>query len=107
VIVIDKLLAGGITWVLRRVADAVDAEMYDESALREELLAAQVRLELGEIGEQDLTAIEESVMARLREVRERKRGAEAPQSGVRYAVDAIEADAGEETPRRRPRRKRR
>ena len=38
-IVVDKLLVSGIGWVLRRVADAVHCELYDESSLREELLA--------------------------------------------------------------------
>jgi hypothetical protein len=97
VIVIDKLLSGGIGWVLRRVADAVHGELYDESSLREELLAAEMRLELGEIDEDEFRAVEEAILGRMREVRSaRAHAAPAPQSGTRYALEAIEADAGEE-----------
>ena len=48
-IVLDRMLVGGIKFVLGKVAAAVDAELNDDSRLREELLAAQMRLELGEI----------------------------------------------------------
>jgi hypothetical protein len=112
VIVVDKLLASGIGWVLRRVADAVHGELHDETSLREELLAAEMRLELGEIDENEFRRIEEAILGRMREVRGQRAAAVAPpQSGVRYAVEAIEADTGEEpsVDRRspaRPRRKR-
>jgi hypothetical protein len=97
VIVVDKLLARGIGWVLRRVADAVHGELYDESSLREELLAAEMRLELGEIDEDEFRAIEEGILGRMREIRGRRASAApAAQSGTRYALEAIEADVGEE-----------
>jgi len=46
VIILDSLLIGGIKFVLGKIVQAVDAEMNDEGRLREELLAAQMRLEL-------------------------------------------------------------
>jgi hypothetical protein len=74
VIVLDKMLVGGIKFVLGKVAAAVDAELNDDSRLREELLAAQMRLELGEITEEEFAAFEADVLARLREIRERQLG---------------------------------
>jgi hypothetical protein len=96
VIVIDRLLVGGIGWVLRRVADAVNSETYDESSLREELLAAEMRLELGEIDDAEFHAIEEDVLRRMRETGHRRGAAPTPGTGTRYAVEAIEADVGAE-----------
>src|SRR5256885_16382704 len=57
-IILDRMLVGGIKFVLGKVAAAVDAELNDDSHLREELLAAQMRLELGEIGDEEFRALE-------------------------------------------------
>jgi len=88
-IVLDRMLVGGIKFVLGKVAAAVDAEMNDDSRLREELLAAQMQLELGEIGEDQFRALEADILARLREIRERQRG-EAPNPGE-MKVTGVEA----------------
>jgi hypothetical protein len=95
VILVDKLLMGGIGWVLRRVSDATHAELHDEASLREELLAAEMELELGEIGEEEYAAIEASVLERMRAMRARE-APEAPPDGARFEIEAIEADVGEE-----------
>ncbi len=76
-IVLDRMLMGGIKFVLGKIAAAVDAEMNDDSRLREELLAAQMRLELGEIGEEEFRALEADLLARLRALRKRQLGDEA------------------------------
>ncbi len=73
-IILDSLLIGGIKFVLDKVASAVDEEMNDETSLREELLAAQMRLELGEMEEEDFVDLERTILARLREIREAQRG---------------------------------
>jgi len=70
-ILLDSLLIGGIRFVLDKVATAVDREMNDDTALREELLAAQMRLELGEIGEEEFRATENDLLARIRGIRDR------------------------------------
>ena len=101
-LILDRLLIGGITFVLRRIADAVDAEMNDVDTLHEELLAAQMRLELGEIGEAEFAALEREVLARLREIRERD-GGDGP---TRIAgIDVSVADGLDDDPpgRSRPR----
>jgi hypothetical protein len=68
-IVVDRLLVGGLSFVLDKVAQAVDAEMDDPERWREELLAAQMRFELGEISEAELAGVEGEVMGKLRELR--------------------------------------
>jgi gas vesicle protein GvpG len=89
VIVLDRLLVSGIKFVLGKVAAAADAELNDDSRLREELLAAQMRLELGEISDEEFRALEADLLARLREMRERQRG-DAPQPGE-MKVTGVEA----------------
>ena len=73
-IILDSLLIGGIKFVLDKVASAVDEEMNDETSLREELLAAQMRVELGEMDEEDFVVMEREILARLREIRDAQRG---------------------------------
>ena len=69
-IVIDTLLVGGLRFVFDKLAQAVDAELTDDTKLREELLAAQMRLELGEITEEEFAETEAVLLRRIREVRE-------------------------------------
>ena len=73
-IILDTLLVGGLKFVLRKIADAVEAQLNDDSVLHEELLAAQMRLELGETTEEEFAVAEADILARLREIRERQRG---------------------------------
>ena len=91
-LIVDRMLVGGIRFVLGKVAAAVDAELNDDSRLREELLAAQMRLELGEISQDEFAAFEADVLARLREIRERQR-ADQGQDGKPgdYKVTGVEA----------------
>jgi hypothetical protein len=90
VIILDTLLVGGIKFVLRKIADAVEAQLTDDSVLHEELLAAQMRLELGEITEAEFAELEADLLARLREIRERQRGGPAPAPGE-MRITGIEA----------------
>ena len=68
-IILDSLLIGGIKFVLGKIAQAVDAEMNDEGRLREELLAAQMQVELGEMSTEEFVELERAILARLRELR--------------------------------------
>jgi gas vesicle protein GvpG len=95
VIVLDSLLFGGIGFVLDKLAAAVDAEMDEEGLLREDLLAAQMRLELGEIDDDEFAAIESDVVARLREIRdarEREVGGTGALGAGTYGVEVTFAD---------------
>lgn len=94
-LIVDRMLVGGIKFVLGKVAAAVEAELNDDSHLREELLAAQMRLELGEITPEEFAEFESGILARLREIRERQLGEAAslsPASGD-VKVTGIEATA--------------
>jgi hypothetical protein len=94
-ILIDDLLVGGVRFVLSKLAQAVDAELNDDTVLREELLAAQMRLELGEITEEEFAEIEADLLARIREVRERNTAPAPPPGEMKIA--GVEASfAGEE-----------
>ena len=92
VIVLDSLLLGGIRFVLDKIATAVDQEMNDEGRLREELLAAQMRYELGEMSDEDFAAFEDDVLARLREIREREREEAGTAGAVSFEPGAYGVD---------------
>ena len=88
-IILDTLLLGGIKFVLGKIAAAVDAELSDDTALKEELLEAQMRLEMGELSEEEFTRIEREILDAIRVVRERMRGAEDETGELR--ITGIEA----------------
>ena len=75
-IILDTLLIGGIKFVLGKVAAAVEAELNDDTAYREELLAAQMKLELGEITDEEFAETERQLLDAIRAVRERRTGAQ-------------------------------
>ena len=89
-IILDTLLLGGIKFVLGKIAAAVDAELNDDTALKEELLEAQMRLEMGELSEDEFRRIEREVLDAIRVVRERMRGAEDDGTGE-LKITGIEA----------------
>ena len=99
-IILDSLIMGGIRFVLDQVATAVDNEMNDEGGLREQLLAAQMQLELGEIDDDDFVAIESEVMARLREIRVAREGGAMSVSGDSRVVGVDVTFGGEDTDER-------
>jgi len=91
-VIIDSLLISGIRFVLDKVAAAVETELNDDSALREQLLAAQMRVELGEMSREDFDVFEADILARLREIRDRRQGSgPAALSAQDYRITGIEA----------------
>ena len=100
-IILDTLLLGGIKFVLGKIAAAVDAELSDDTALKEELLEAQMRLEMGELSEEDFTRIEREILDAIRVVRERMRSSEEETGELKVTgieattwSDEIDAEAG-------------
>lgn len=73
--ILDSMLVGGLRFVFDKIAAAVDTEMNDDTALREQLLAAQMRVELGEMTQAEFDAFEAEILARLRDIRDRRQGA--------------------------------
>lgn len=75
--ILDNLLIGGLSFVFDKIASAVDAERDDSASIKEEILALQMRLELGEISDEEFVEIERDLLARLRALREEERPAGA------------------------------
>jgi hypothetical protein len=100
--ILDSMLIGGLRFVFDKIAAAVDTEMTDDTALREQLLAAQMRLELGELSQDEFDLFEADVLARLREIRDRRQGAGAATLSPKdYKITGIEASfEGDEHNRR-------
>jgi gas vesicle protein GvpG len=89
VIILDTLLVGGIKFVLGKLVAAVEAELNDDSAYREELLAAQMKLELGEITDEEFAETERQLLGAIREIRERRTDAQEDPGDLK--VTGIEA----------------
>ena len=73
--ILDSILIGSLRFVLDKVVAAAEAEMNDDSALRDQLLEAQMRLELGEITEREFAEIERDVLAAIRKMKRPEQGA--------------------------------
>jgi hypothetical protein len=91
VFILDSLLIGGIRFVLEKVSAAAEAEAQDDSALREQLLEAQMQLELGEISESEFAGIERDVLARIRQLKGARSGALTMSSRDKIAGVEIES----------------
>src|SRR3954470_11851427 len=90
-LVIDKLLVKGIRFVLDKVIQAADQELNDATSLREQLLDAQMRRELGEISEEELAQVEGEIMERLREISVRQGGGgPIEMGGARAGADELQ-----------------
>ena len=90
--ILDTLLVGSLRFVLDKLVAAVDRELNDDEALREQLLAAQMRVELGEMSPEEFAGLEEDILARLREIRERQQGtAPTTFSPADYKVTGVDA----------------
>jgi hypothetical protein len=72
--ILDSLLIGSLRFVLDKVVTAAEAELHDDSALREQLLEATMKLELGEISEEEFIALERDILARIREIKGSNQG---------------------------------
>ena len=80
----------GMKFIFQQVADLADQELNDEGAVREQLLLLQVQLEEGDIEEDEFAEREAELLARLREIKERKR----------VQVDAVPDEANVDARRR-------
>ena len=76
-LIIDSLIISGVRFVLDKVAAAVETELNDDTVLRERLLDAQMRVELGEMSHEEFDELEADIVARIREIKERQRGGES------------------------------
>ena len=88
--ILDSLLVSGLRWVLDTVKTAADAEGDDDTALREELMAAEMRRELGEISDEEFAVTEADLLARIRAIKERRDGGAGP---IAFGGGASEGEA--------------
>jgi hypothetical protein len=61
-----------VTWIAEQMVDQAEREFYDEGAVRGKLMELELRYDLGEISEADYLAAEETLLIRLKEIREYK-----------------------------------
>jgi hypothetical protein len=76
--ILDSLFMSGFRWVLNTVVSAAEAEMNDDAALRDQLLAAEMRRETGEISDDQFAVIEADLLVRIREIKTRREGGSGP-----------------------------
>lgn len=83
-----------VKFSLDKVQGAVREQLTDDQSVKEDLLALQMRLELGDIDDEEYVAEEAALMQRLREVREWREefGMGIAGGPVRVARSAEEAD---------------
>jgi hypothetical protein len=71
----------GTKWTLDKVDRAVREELTDDTPIKEDLMALQLQLEMGEIDDAEYVRREKEVMQRFREVREWREKLGMPTSG--------------------------
>jgi hypothetical protein len=81
-------------FALDKVQDTVRGELTDEERVREDLLALQMEVELGEIDDAEYAAREAELMRRLREVREWREQFGMPVAGGPVRVSGAEDTGG-------------
>lgn len=89
------LPGAGMKFIFKTIADLADQELNDESVAREQLILLQVQYEEGDVDDDEYAEREAELLARLREIKARKR-AEAE----RQAADALPDEANVEARRR-------
>jgi hypothetical protein len=90
--ILDTVLIGGLRFVFDKIAAAVDTEMNDETHLHEQLLAAQMRVELGEMSQEAFEVFEADILVRLRDLRDSRQGSSpAALSPGEYRITGIDA----------------
>jgi hypothetical protein len=60
---------GATRWSLNQVMKIVEEELTDDTTVKQDFMALQMKLELGEIDDEEYVEQEAVIMARLREVR--------------------------------------
>ena len=79
----------GTMWTLDKVRRAVEEELTDDTAVKEDLMRLQLELEAGDITDDQYVEREKEIMQRLREVRQwrEKLGMSVGGGPVRVARD--------------------
>ncbi|HXG58482.1 MAG TPA: gas vesicle protein GvpG [Thermoanaerobaculia bacterium] len=67
-----KAPLAGFRWILRQIQTMADEELLNDQPWKERLIELQMRLELGEISEEEYAKEEARVFQALREIRARR-----------------------------------
>jgi len=72
----DILLAPlkGVIFIAKKINDVMEKEMSDEGAIKERLMALQLKFEMDEIDEEEYDKREDELLKLLEKVREEKQG---------------------------------
>jgi hypothetical protein len=62
----------GFRWIMRTIQKMADEELLNDQPWKERLIELQMRLELGEIGEEEYTREEAVIFQALRDIRARR-----------------------------------
>lgn len=62
----------GVCWLAGKLSDIAEGELLDEDRVRGELLELQMRLEMGEVTDDEYAEQEKILMERLKDIREAK-----------------------------------
>ena len=62
----------GVLWLANTLREQAERELYDVDRIRGQLSELELKVELGEITEEECTAAEDELMVRLSEARERQ-----------------------------------
>jgi hypothetical protein len=79
----------GFKWIMRTIQKMADEELMNDQPWKERLIELQMRLELGEISEEDYVREEAVVFQALRDIRARKE-----ELARQYAAEREEEDGG-------------
>jgi len=70
----------GVLWIAEQIQEEAEKQFFGEEAIRRGLTELELKLDLGEISEEDYLAQEEQLLARLKIARERARQAAEDQA---------------------------
>lgn len=99
----DLLLApvNGFKFILTQIQKIAERELNDDSAIKEELLELQMRLELDDISEAEFARREAELFARLRAIKARQlQLAQRPHTAESSALIVEADDAARSSPRK-------
>jgi hypothetical protein len=70
----DILLAplNGVVFIAKKINDVIEKEMSDEGAIKERLMALQLKFEMDEIDEEEYDRQEDELLNLLNNIREQK-----------------------------------
>lgn len=95
----DILLApvSGFKFILRQIQELANRELTDETAIKERLLELQMRLELGEVSEEEYAEAEAEIFALLRAIRaERLEALQQQQAHTAQSSSLVIESGGDE-----------